>query len=363
MLTFFLTKTHPINTATKKYSKFDWIKRRYLFDINKVVEYYQNRPRVVENRNIFSRLIYLLSPNIDLDLIDYFKYVDRSGEYLARTFGLVSNISKGKVFKNLFYLDNEYVVVNYSNNYINLLNVPHTWRLLRPLRMIYSTSTDFDYYQFDKSKSRREITTTCVELDINMMLLQYKYWARERLRLGYSTNPNVYVCEMLYPNFMLTSIDIILFNRFIKLFYNEPIEEFTLKHPFHLLDYTKGIDNIYSTIISDYDRANVPIVQLLRTIPTIVNNDMIDTLYINRPVYNRQSEWALWVARIRYINFIIDILGERGRNRNKQELNTLPALIRMLENRSTDIYSQLPDDLHSEFNMYLEQIKNKIGRR
>ena len=363
MFSFFLRKNHNIATPLKKYSKFDWIRRRYEFEINKITDYYTHRTRAVNNTNLFSRMIFLLQPNLDLDIATYFRYVDQNSEYLARQFKMVSNISKGSVYKNLFYKDNSYAIVNYVENDINIFTIGDSWRELVPLRMIYTNSTSVDFYQMDKTRIPEHQNLTVCELDVNMMLLQYRYWAKERLRDDFSTNPNVYVYQMLYPRFVNSGIDIALFNRLMALYYNYSIEENDIRHPFHVLDYTNGIDSIYKEVLSHMDKGNMMLEQMLRMIPTLYYDNMLDALYINRPIYTRQSEWSIWVSRLKYFNFLIDLMGPRGISRNRMYLYNLPTLIRQLENRSTDLTMVLSNDLLSMVYTEIEKIKTKIGRR
>lgn len=363
MFNFFLTKYHPEQFGIKKYSKFDWIRSRYQFEMNKITNYYRKRIRAMNNNNIFSRMITLMSPNLNAELFDYFRYIDQDAPYIARQFKLVSNISRGLVLPNVFYNDNSYAIINHVETDVKLYSIKQDWWNIVPLRCTYTRTYNLDFYQMDRTLPAKEEELTIAELDIVKMLLQYRFWAKWRLENDNSTNPNVYVATVLYPNFVNTIVDIKLFNRFINLFYNTFMDDVDIRHPFNVLDYSRGIDDIYLKIQKDLLKANVPLVQLLRTIPTIYNKDMIDALYINNPYYTRQSEWSIWIARIRYFKFLIDFLGERGLARNRMYIYNLPTMIKRLENRSTDLAYQLPNNMYLEFLNTIEYIKEKIGRR
>lgn len=363
MFNFFLTKHHPIATGTKIYPKFDYIKRRYVSEAQKVEDYYHRKVKAIENRNLFSRLVFMLQPSLDLSLVDYFRHVDSNSEYMSRSFGLVSNISRGKVFEDMFYKNNSYSIINYVENNINIFKIEENWEKLRPLKCVYTTSTDLDFYQMDKSKSCKDFEFTVMELDVNLMLLQFRYWAKDRLKYDYSTNPNNYVLQLLYPNMVTTMLDQVLFNRFMYLFYNHAIPDFNYDHPFYIVDMTTGIDNIYRNIIKDFKNSNAPLEQILRTIPGIHYNNMLEALYVNRPYYSNQSEWSIWLTRIKYINFLIDFMGDRGRSRNRHYITTLPAMVKRLENRSTSFHGHVPVEVMLMFKDELELLKAKVGKR
>ena len=304
-----------------------------------------------------------MSPSLDMDLFDYFRYIDQDSPYISRQFNIVSNISQGKMFKNLFYADNSYAIIVNVNNEINLFNIKKNWRELVPLRCIYTRTTNLDFYQMDKTIIPKHEELTIVELDVVMMLLQYRFWAKERLFNGWSSNPNVYVYMMLYPHFVNTMLDVQLFNRFKNIYYNIPNSEMEAKHPFHVIDYTNGIDNIYRQVQNNFSKSNVTITHLLRIIPTIYNNDMAETLFINNPYYTKQSEWSIWLSRIDYIVFLLDFIGTRGLSRNRDILYSLPATIKRLETRSTTIEDKVLPHMYQEFLEKIEYIKEKIGRR
>lgn len=363
MLNFFLTKNHPYEYAIKKYSEFDFIKRQYTHEINKLLDYYRNRDRSVPGGNLFYKIIHNLDVNIYDNIGDYFKYIDRNSEYIAKTYKLVCNSSPGEVLDNVFYKNNSYSVINYVRTDYNLYEIEKNWINYCPLRITYSNITDLDFYLFDKTKRPSINTVMVAELDINLMMLMYYHWCKVRLNQDRSTNPGTFVYKVLYPNTMKTHIDIAIWNRLIWRFYKYDIPRFELDHPFHVIDFTRYIDNVLDKIIKDTDKGNYDIEQLIKMVPTVVNKDMLETLYINRAVYTRQSEWAIWIARLKYINFVIDILGERGVHRNRDLLYRMPSRIKALENRSTEFESKLPNELLTDYKYEIENIKQKLGRR
>lgn len=363
MLDIFLTRYDPIAYPIKQWSKWDYIKRVTLRELNRVTYYYHTKSRFTNNTHILSRLVRMLRTDVNIDLTSYFKSVDISSEYIARQFGFVSNKSKGLVLNNIFY-KNENVIINYVNNDFNIFDIKNNYTNLSPIRVIYSNDYVIDYYQFDNSKTNTFKTLTIIELDVNLMLIMYKFWALDRIKKEDSINPNYFIPQVILPNMVKTYLDIAVFNRLLNLFYKiDMSEQQIISHPFHVIDLHRQIDTVLSDVIDKIENKTITIEQLLLTIPTFINNNMIDTLFINRPFYTRQSEWAIWVARLKYTCFLLDILGDRGIARNTSMLNKLPAKIRMLKNRSTDIITQLPNELYSEVKTYLDKIENRLGRR
>lgn len=363
MFEFFLNKDYPIQHAIKKYTMFEYITRRYQAEITKITLYYRNRYRATNNTNLFNRIITLMSPDLELDIADYFKYTDANTKYITRQFDFTSNISMGKVHENVFYANNEYVIINHVDTDINIFKLREDWINKTPIRIIYTNETDLDFYVLDKKKETLDTTITIVEVNTTLMLMMYRFWAINQIKEGRATNPNYFVATILLPNMIKTMVDHVLFNRLRKLFYGEKIRNFDINHPFNVIDYSSRVDGIYRNVLDDIHNVSAPLEKVLYTIPTIIYPTIIDALFINRPIYTRRSEWAIWVARLEYMLFLIDLLGEKGVARNREYIYRLPVRIRELENRSTTIVDKLPNEMICNFNYCLEEIKRKIGRR
>lgn len=365
MLATFVHKYDETKYPIKIYSKFDWIKRRYTEQMFKIIDYYHNRDRVINNKNILSRIITNLSPNIYEDVSDYFIHIDKPSTYISKQYGLVSNINNGMVFNNVFYTGKSKEIINYVDISHNIFEFENKWEYYSPIRIVYTDETGYDFHLLDRSKEKKEESLTVYELDIKGMLLMYREWCKMRLVKGFSTNPNAFVAMYVIPNALQTMIDYITWNRFIEIYYTGSAPEFDNPHPFHVLDFSNGIDWILGKIIKDVDNTGVYINQLLKFIPTIVYKDMLQGLKLRRPYYNKQSEWAIWVARLRDMAFLIDILGTRGRQRNLQELKRFPVEIKMVEQGSTNLFDRLAmhPNLLEKTKGYIEEIKNVVGRR
>ncbi len=363
MINLFLKKNNIITVPIKKYSKFDYIKDRYTEELKKIKEYYRNKDNAVSNAHILSRIINMLSPNIELDIVEYFKIVDTNAIYIARQFNLVSNINNGEIFNNIFYNGKSYEIINYVETEIDIFDIEDNWIEYSPIKVTYTEETDLDFHILNGNKTKDGVSLTILELDITLLLLMYKQWALSRIREDKSTNMNVFVATIVLPNALDNMLDLTILNRLIYIYKYGDCKQFRIKHPFSVLDFSKGIDNILEDVIKDINNSNITIEQLLNTIPTIVNNNMLETLIINRPYYTKQSEWVIWLSRIEYIAFILEVLGNQGIKRNRDLLNRLPSLIRQLENRSTNIYSKLKDELLLDFEYNIEKIKNTLGSR
>jgi len=348
----------------KHYSRFDLIKRRYLEELDTIKTYYRNKDRAVDNRHILNRIITLLAPNVYLDNYEYYKIVTASSELLSKQFDIVSNLHSGKIHDNLFFGNNSKEILLYTDSGLDPYDIEDNWIDIPAVRVIYTEDTDLSMNIPFNNNDYIVPVLHVMTIDINLMLLQYKYWAIQRIDNDMGINPNVFISQIVLPNMLDNMLDLAIYNRFNSLLQGFKIESNKFNHPFHVLDYSKGIDNILKKVIKDVKNTNIDIIQLYKTIPTIVNDNMYQALQIRKDYFTKQSEWVLFVSRIPTIYYTLLVLGEKGIKRNKDKLTRLPAKIKQIE-RSKTLESKLQHEvvIDTELQMQLDYIESIVGKR
>lgn len=358
---FTRTNFDIINYPIKLYPRWNYLKQRYIKNTEDLLTYYNNKVSVVNNRHLLSKIIDICSPDIHLNLYDYYKTFDPNVPYYGAHFGLVSNIRKGRIQDNLFTSNSKDVLIlTEQDNDISKINLH--WKTSSPLKIIYTEDTDLDYSLLNGNKSiTGDITSLFItELDMRMLLIMYRAWAKDRELHGYSTDANRFIASIVIPNAWRKYLDLVLFNRFMTIFYQGECRDYDIKHPIPIVDYSRGIDTIYKQVIDSIKTGAYPVVQLMKMIPTVYYKSMLDALRINYKSYTMQSEWVRWLGRIKYVNFLLDLMGKRGYTRNREYITPLRYKIRELENRSTMINKGIGDKLMTNFNNQLDVLKSKI---
>ena len=363
MFSFFSNKPSGIDYPIKKYYKFEYIKRRYLFEVNKIKDYYRNRDRAVNNSHILAKLITTLAPNYNSDTFEYFKIVDINSRLISRQYNIVSNINKNKVLDNELYGNNSSEVLLYTTSDINFDTIKYTWKEESPLRCVYTTSTGINFSFPYQNVSLPKPTYSVFEIDVNLMLIMYKYWCIERVSNDASINPNVFVATYVLTNTIDSMLDMSILNRLLAISNGIKIsQEIFNPHPFTILNYSAGIDDILKSVLRDVRGEKIYIEQLLLSIPTITHDNMLDVVRLTNNYYTRQSKWVLWSSRMRIIRQLLYILGKKGRNMNRDYTNRLPFTLKVIKNRQSDIEVALPDFMYEEFTNEMDKIKRLLKR-
>lgn len=365
VLRYFLKQSYQHQPGIKYYSRFDYIKSRYKAEINKITSYHNDRIRAVNNSHLLVRLIKLLSPyKFDMDFFDYFKYVDTNGPYYTKQLGIVSNINNGTVLENIFYKSNSYEVLFYSQRTFDIFDMEYNWQNYYPIRVLQTSEREYDFHLLDGSKHKLEPDVTVLEINVPMLMLQYKQWGLEKYKLGESTSPAIFLCQIVFPNILVTMVDMITWNRLI--FRDggiRNIKQYRVKHPFHILDLTPGVDSILDNVHNDITNVSQYLDKILMSIPTMYYKDMTKTLYIANPFPTKQSEWVIWLARLKTIIGLLHLFQEKGRIRNRDLISSLPFEIRRLKNNATNLFSVLPMELRESCREDIEIISSIVGVR
>jgi hypothetical protein len=305
----------------------------------------------------------MISPNINLDDVTYLKIVTATAKYVSKQFGITSTINYGIAHESIFYGQNSTELLIYTETSIDLAYVAKNYDAIASVKPIYHEDTDLDYYVPMGTKDLRKPSLSVFEIDIVMMLMQYKYWALDRIYSDLGTNPNVFVATVVIPNMVYQTFDLALWNRFVAIHRTDYIPKFVIKHPFPLINFDDKADNIYRDILKYVSNNIIPLRGLLETIPAAYSVNMDNVLAIDINYYTAQSEWVIWLSRIFVINDLIDILGEKGRIRNVLLINELPVKMRLLDNRSTRLEGMLPEVIYNRYIDTINSIKEKVGKR
>ena len=366
MLQFFTRKDTSINFIRyghiRNYTN-EYLQRKILTEMNDVKQWYMNREIHVMNTHLLTKLVFMLMQDYTLDDFTYLRLVEDSYIPVCNQLGIVTNSTNYKtVHSNIFYNSNSTEILVASNFGVNTYNIQE-WDTIPVIRVIYTTNTDLDYNIPYGSKDLPVNTLNMYEIDVPLMMLQYKHWCMSRANSDKSLSTSMYIAMVVLPNILDSIVDFTIYNRFIALYKNGMCAPFNIKQHIAVTDVSPQMDKILMNLLRTSVNVSKPLDEILNNIPTIVSNNMVSVLTLTKKYYTRQSEWVLWLARINIIVDLIDMLGVTGRTRNYDILNNLPAVIRKLHNRKTEIEKHLPEDITATFYANIEKINSILGER
>ena len=360
MLDLFLKREAPgLFQGTIEYPTKDWIIRNSEINLNRVLEYYNNRRyRVVNNSNMLARLLDTCCPDIHLDLVEFYAHVKASALYLSKRFGITSTIHKGEFLHNVLQngASEAYIYTNYE---YNLFGSVDEYLQLSSVRTICNPNMDIDYsLSYFQTNTTTENDLYFYEIDPILMCLQYRAWALRQEKYSAPMDRNAFIAMIVIPNMLLQTANLAIWNRFKYMAAgNSFTNKFVNKHPFYITTYDNKLNDILTMAIKKNKQQPYAIHRIINTLPAYGGGDLIDSLILNNKVYTSQSYWFLWMSRVDDILFILDFLGKRGATKNKALITKLPWLITTLYNRITVPPNSTPPSVLEAYLDKLDKIK------
>lgn len=312
--------------------------------------------------NMLVRLIDHLSDGIDNDEFVYYTSLLDRAEPISTRVGLVTSSSDGVVQKNLLYKNSNEIVV-YVNKYLNLEHFRTYWKIYTPLRLLYSNDGDIDFEAREKFKDIKG-GTVFYELDVVKMMMMYRRWALLRTENKRSIHAGIFLTQMLFPNMLLESINVNLFNRFIELTkygktYKHPKQQ--KNYPFYILN---NDDNIYKELLEyykDFENRGVLYGRLINSLPVfdmtnMKPNEMLFYLRTNIPRNNIKMSWVLWCSRLPYMRALLEFLGENGFKYNRDLYTSFQREYLQFRTRGYRVNNDLPESFKEELKDHINYI-------
>lgn len=346
MLSLFLNDT-TINYRQLKDPTMDYIRRHVIMELTNVKSYYREAAGVVDNSHILVRLLKNLSIDYNAPLMDQFISLDGEAIYQARNIGIVSNINKGDVIRDGLLGANSMEVFIYAENDIDILSISENWRDMRPLRAIYIPTTDMHFKRPDETLSFDDLSLSIFSIDPKMMALQYRFWALERLSLGYGTDPASFVYQYILTNTMDDIVDIAFFNAYMTIMGGLEPNYGKNTHPFSVRDMTTRINTVAKMMSTKLIGSASRYEELIGNMPLISKESLKEQMVMLSISPNtQQGKWATWVASVPYINALFSISDERTITNNKDLIGELRMYKKLLDrSRSLDQHSDVYNDI------------------
>lgn len=359
MLDIFSKMDH-MAMSTIRDPKIEYIKNKLDAEIKKVKEYYRYRNGKVKNNNMLVRLITTAAPNYHKDIFDYMRLVEDSAIYHSKTFDIVSKLSKGSILDNVIFGYNSQEIFIYDEQDLDLITAESNWEDLQAIKVISYHGTDTslvmpsEYTSFDISK------LTIFKIDIRILLLQYKMWSLNRIVSNFSTDPAEFIYSIVYPSMINDILDISIINRLIHLNNDDEMKPNNNRHPFHILDYNNKIDKILKDVLKEIKHTNKPYSNIMKNIPLLTSKHMYEFVFDN-DIGNRQNKWALFISKLDYITFLLEISDIKTLKRNKDTINDLKIIIKYLtRDRALDHIDDpfIKTDIELDVEYILHKIKD-----
>lgn len=306
-----------------------YLRRSFTDVIVDIQQHYRRYPKRVDSDNLLGNMLVHIPRRWDLDDRQYLRYVDDTSQGVLRAFGVTSSTNRGKAHESGVTLGKDTTeVVIATDHYNDYSDWPVDWREWSSYRYLYHTRYDLSLPVLNNHTPGKGYGVAT--LDIPMMALQYRYWltAQANINNGDTSaqKESVYrfVGSYVLPNTLASYTDIAFFNRLSRIASGLDMKKHPSSHPFYVTDYTQRVDRLCEKIIESNERRSGDIEQTVATTPMLVKETLRGVLQLPNDPVSRHNEWALQLARLPYIKYLVDetILKGKGDRRFTNDIYT-----------------------------------------
>jgi len=340
------------------FPKFEFIKRAYERNALQIREYYHSRVFYTDGSHILVKILHHITAPMKYDLLRYDQIVRERAIHASKVFQISSEINVGRSHDGDFTGCEEYYV--YNEDYYNPYDVERNWKNYSAVKLIEFNKADSTYALPLGSDHGGNRGTTIFSLNLPLLALQYRMYMlsySDRIENNGVGTVNQFVSRYVLPNMIEDVIDYSIFNRLYYLYRGIDIKDQDFKYRFMIYKYDNILDKILYDVIENIENKTLSYYDMLYRIPSVFKNNQLYNLALPDISHTVQIEWMMYYSRMRIMNFLIDIGGERGVNYNMGLLNH--ARINLKRVLSNPVYQNaLNQSQITEMYVFLDKLNN-----
>ena len=270
---------------------------------------------------------------------------------VSNSLELTSNVSRGKThYPGVFY---GLGVAESIMVHDEAFDVFTPWDELRPVRVHRHPGSGTDLYPLD-GDSPEVSGWAAISINYPMLLWVYRQWRlTDKAYIDdYALSTAHFVRMIILPWMVEDHLDLSIFNRLYNGLFKVEDETRDRKTPFYQIDYQDKLDESLEEYLSQIDRRNLSLEELLSSIPTAHHETYYSLLGVPDVITNSQTRWWFWIAYLPTLKFwcAYDYLSDNNRNLTEQKA-LLKELIRTKRSR------WLPKEVEDEISFDLVMLE------
>jgi hypothetical protein len=311
------TTRYPVVTPPQ----LEYVKKGLTQDFHKLQAYYTSTNRWVANQHILVRLLLTLNVSLNRRPELYADVVADTALSLYAGLGLTSPSSQGTVHNiGTFYNRNVVEVLIAANEEFDPVKATEHWIHLEPVRVLRHPYTDLSMEIPDgRYPACNENPLAVIAINIPMLAIQYRAWrlSKGRVRDDGSEPPvHEFIYSYVLVNMLLSHLNVAMQNRLQALYRKLPVADFTRVHPCSIIDYSARFDQGAELLVSRYQREPMHFPEALRQMIAIDGPSMLEALKLPTVAPTRHIVWALLIARLPQMQWLIDIGRDTNNHKN-----------------------------------------------
>lgn len=312
---------------------FDYIKTQVSKELDKVVNYYRTNPTFVKNEHLLVQILLNVTVSMDREDEEYLYRTAMLTNRLGNQFSLTSATAYGRVRSpGLFYGSKCDEIILVHETPFDLEDAINNWEDLQPVTVLRHPFTDMSFQRGRGSYITKEQGgISVVAINIPMLCIQYREWVKSNTADGGLTKPLTQFVSM-YPitNMLYTHTDISMFNRLSNIYQRESSASFIRAHSLYINDFTVPLDAALKMLVRVLGRKVLLWEAMVENIECIHSTSLREAMSLPDVVPTRQVKWALIVARLPLIHFLVMVNPKSNATKNALLVRRLKSTLRAI---------------------------------
>lgn len=347
---------HPRNT----YQKYEYGLRGLHKDLAVVTQYNRTYPRAVKSGHFLVKLIQNLNLNLTLDLMVFRDRVEEVAETVSSVMRMTSSLYKGRMFEpGVFYgPGSKEIIIAHSTDF-NLKNIEEEWEDYQPVTFLHHPKTDLHLDTPWGFQNNAEMGLSVVLVNIPMLACQYLMWRRREWLLNSEAQRTTTQFVSSYPltNSLHSQVDIAILNRLQRVYQGKPVGSSIISRSYTTTDWSSYIDDGLLDLTEDLRSRKLTFDEVLLSIKGVSHKSIREVCMIPEMAPTQQVVWALTLARVELVTFLLEWNKETHSNRNISYLNTIRLDAKRLLNDNT-LNNSLPT---AEAKAWIAKLENILA--
>ena len=331
----FITNPDPSNGGRIMYPQMDYIRKRLHENASKLRSHYLSAGYNVASQHPLVGIIGSMNVPLTMEPNRYRDHISDLSASIGRNFGITSAIQNsplrhhgwiygGNVKESYILLEREFSDVDLRLN----------WRNLQPVRVLRHTKTDLDLTIYTGKPTSNETGFASLEIDIPMLLCQYRMWRLEENRKSPELQESTMQFVFKYPlvNLTQTHADVAFLNRVIATVNGEAYTKSIQRNSIALATPETFTDPVINQLVRTLLSAPLRFTDILKSIPLPFSGNAYEFFKFPRYPNTRQIRWAMFLAIIPIIGLLVRCSYATSNGSNKTWINEILIDIKRMKN-------------------------------
>jgi hypothetical protein len=329
-------------------------------NVKLIQQHHHTYPRPVKSTHVLIRLLSAIAVPRALPLERYYANVDAIALNAAMALRLTSSISRGSLFRGVFYGTTTPEVLLATDDRFDFEAVHANWRTTQAVTPLLHAKSDLNAFLPAGLDTSKEDGLAVILVNVPMLAVQYRAFLLEQQALESPQTVMQFIGGYVLPNMLPSHLDLCLFNRAALALSGKAAPPPPLvRHSFALTNYDRAADACLAQALDNVQKSSLNFRAILSALPAVYAPSQYEVLQLPDLAPTRQIDWALVLCRLKAVDLVFTAAGDQLQAKNQAVINQMARALSMNDTRNS-LRENLPAELFFEAQTTVQRILRHI---